>query len=146
MAHFRAAATRPTGRSASSIIPPPLTPSPWSKESNPARDERPADPRKSCRVRFTDSELEEVKSDAETQDLPAAEFVRERILPIARNTSVASVPADFVPFIERTLRYTYMMETKMRDEMASEDRAGEMEKFIASALDLQESVRRGPPR
>ena len=43
-----------------------------------------SDPRKPRGIRFSDSEWEEVKSAAESHQVPVAEFVRERILEIAR--------------------------------------------------------------
>ena len=115
-------------------------PSPGS-ESSPAPDEKPADPRKSRTVRFTDSEWDEVKSAAEAHDLPAAEFVRERMLAIARNPSADAIPTDLVPLIKRTFRYAYMIATKMHDDMAREGRGEEMEKLIADARELQDSLR-----
>ena len=116
-------------------------PSPESN-SNPVRDEPPADPRKSRTVRFTDSEWEEVKAAAEAHGLPTAEFVRERMLAIARNPAAVALPADLVALIERTFRYTYMIATKMHDDMTREGRAEEMEKLIADARQLQASLRR----
>ena len=46
--------------------------------------------------------------------LPVAEFVRDRILEIARGRTVAdpaAIPADLTPLIERTFRYVYMLAT-----------------------------------
>ena len=113
------------------------TPSPGS-EPNPTSTEKQADPRKSRTVRFTDSEWDEVRTAAEAHGLPAAEFVRERMLAVARAPS-----ADLAPLIERTFRYTYMIATKMRDDMDREGRAEEMEKLIDDARKLQDSLRDG---
>ena len=118
------------------------TPSPGS-ESNPTSTEKQADPRKSRTVRFTDSEWDEVRTAAEAHGLPAAEFVRERMLAVARDPSADATPADLAPLIERTFRYTYMIATKMRDDMDREGRAGEVEKLIDDARKLQDSLRDG---
>ena len=66
------------------------------------------DPRKPRGIRFSDSEWEEVKSAAGSRDLPAAEFVRDRIIEIARGRSSAdtsAIPDYLAPLIERTFRY-----------------------------------------
>ena len=71
--------------------------------------------RKPRGIRFSDSEWAEVKQAAETHDVPAAEFVRDTILKIARNPAghaPVSIPTNLTPLIERTFRYTYMLATK----------------------------------
>ena len=116
-------------------------PSPGS-EPSPVRDEKQADPRKSRTVRFTDSEWEEVKAAADEHGLPAAEFVRDRILDLARNPPAAgsvTIPANLLPLIERTFRYTYMLAIRMRDDMTEGGRAKEMEKLVKDAGTLQDS-------
>ena len=47
--------------------------------------DRAEDVRKTRSIRFSDSEWEEVKRAALAHDIPAAEFVRERILALARD-------------------------------------------------------------
>ena len=100
--------------------------------------------RKNRGVRFSDSEWEEVRQAAQSRGITPAEFVRERILELVRNpTAVDSVPisADLVPLIERTFRYTYMLATKMRDDMADQGKAEELERLVSEARALQADLR-----
>ena len=70
-------------------------------------------------IRFPESEWEEVERAALAHDKPAAEFVRERILALARNpegadrapesAAPAPVAASMAPLIERTVRYTWFL-------------------------------------
>ena len=55
--------------------------------------EKAGDARKTRGIRFSESEWEEVKNAAAAHEMPAAEFVRERILALARNPQ----PADRAP-------------------------------------------------
>ena len=71
------------------------------------------------------------------------EFVRDKILELARNPdSVANAPirADLVPLIERTFRYTYMLATKMRDDMIESGHRKELDELINEARELQDSL------
>ena len=122
-------------------------------------DNRPPDPktaasdeqlqgvaRKNRGVRFSDPEWEEVKQAAETAGVTPAEFVRERVLELARDPNGAgsfTVPANLVPLIERTFRYAYMLATKMRDQMIDEGQAEVLENLINEARELQDSLLRG---
>ena len=110
-------------------------------------DEKPTDPRKSRTIRFTDSEWEEVKDVAKRYGLPPAEFVRDRMLAIARTLSESDdatvTLANLAPLIERTFRYAHMLATRMHDDMDAEGRAGEMKKLIEEARKLQESLCEG---
>ena len=56
-----------------------------------------------------------------------------------RNQPGATAPADLAPLIERTFRYTCMIATKMRDDMAGEGSADEMQELIIDARKLQDS-------
>ena len=117
-------------------------------ETGRAHTETPAEARKTRGIRFSDSEWEEVKSAAERNDVPVAEFVRERILELARDPAAADismVPADLVPLIERTFRYTYMLATLRRDELIREGRGGEMDKLVKAARELQHSLQQSVP-
>ena len=79
--------------------------------------------------------------------VPAAEFVRERILAIARNRSdAAAVPADLAPLIERTFRYTHIIVTNMRDDMTREGCAEKMDRLVKDARKLQDSLRGNPSK
>ena len=105
--------------------------------------DRQADARKTRGIRFSDSEWEEVKTAAETHAVPAAEFVREKILDLARNPDGADFTA-VAPLIERMFRYTWMLATLRRDELIREGRGEEIEKLIQEARALQESLLRSP--
>ena len=69
-----------------------------------------------------------------------AEFVRDKILEFARNPdSVANAPisADLVALIKRIFRYTYMLATKMRDDMIESGHRKELDELINEARGLQ---------
>ena len=101
--------------------------------------------RKTRSIRFSESEWEEVRSAALAHDLPASEFVRERILTLVRGSESAGAPVvspSLEPPIERTFRFCYIVATKMRDEMIREGREEELEKLIAQARAVQETLGR----
>ena len=52
------------------------------------------------------------------------------------------VSPSLEPLIERTFRYCYMVATKMRDEMIRDGREEELEKLIAAARAVQETLGR----
>ena len=104
------------------------------------------DARKTRGIRFSESEWEEVKNAAAAHEMPAAEFVRERILELARTPKgavAAPLPAPMAPLIERMFRYTWLLATEKRDAMIRDGRGDELEKLVAEARSLQESLRRG---
>ena len=119
-------------------------------------DNRPPDPetaaageqlqgvaRKNRGVRFSDPEWEEVKQAAETAGITPAEFVRERVLALIRNPAASdsvAVPADLVPLIERTFRYTHMLATRMRDDMIERGERKTLEELIDEARNLQDDL------
>ena len=105
--------------------------------------EKPTDARRTRGIRFSDSEWEEVKTAAERPGMPVAEFVRDRILEIARGGAAAdsaAIPSELAPLIERTFRYVYMLATLRRDELVREGRGDKMEKLVKAARELQESL------
>ena len=109
-------------------------------ENEPGRAE---DNRKTRSIRFSESEWDEVRNAALAHDLPAAEFVRDRILALVRaaeSTDRATVPASMAPLIERMFRYTWFLATEKRDAMLREGREAELEKLVAEARALQESL------
>jgi len=93
-------------------------------------------------IRFSDSEWEGVKAAAELHDVPAAEFVRNKILDAARGPAGAT-PASLAPLIERTFRYAYILATHRHDELIREGRAEEMEKLAKEAQALQDQLQGG---
>ena len=85
-------------------------------------------------------------SAALAHEIPAAEFVRERILALARAPeSVGStpVPPSLAPLIERMFRYTWFLGTEKRGAMVREGRENELDELVAEARVFQESLRRG---
>ena len=105
--------------------------------------ERAEDNRKTRSIRFSESEWEEVRNAALAHDLPAAEFVRERILTLVRGSVSAGAllaPPSLTPQIERMFRYTWFLATEKRDEMIREGREEELEKLVGEARALQESL------
>ena len=105
--------------------------------------EKSGDARKTRGIRFSESEWEEVKRAAAAQQMPAAEFVRERVLALARapeSVEPGSVVASMVPLIERMFRYTWVLATEKRNAMIREGRDDELEKLVAEARAFQESL------
>ena len=106
--------------------------------------ERADDNRKTRSIRFSESEWEEVRNAALAHDLPAAEFVRARILSLVRGSESEGAPAvarPVTPLIERMFRYTWFLATEKRDEMIRDGREEELEKLVGEARSLQESLR-----
>ena len=107
--------------------------------------DRAGDARKTRGIRFSDSEWEEVKGAALAAEIPVAEFVRERILALARDpesAGPAAVPPSLTPLIERMFRYTWFLATEKRDEMVREGRENELGELVETARTLQKSLRR----
>ena len=109
--------------------------------------EKSGDARKTRGIRFSESEWEEVKRAAQDHEMPAAEFVRERILELARAPeSVGPGPAagSMAPLVERMFRYTWFLATEKRGEMLREGRGDEVDKLVAEARAFQKSLHRDP--
>ena len=110
--------------------------------------ERADDNRKTRSIRFSEAEWEEVRNAALAHDLPAAEFVRERVLALVRGSERAVIPAvapSLAPLIERMFRYTWFLATERRDAMVREGREAALEKLVAEARAFQESLNRSAP-
>ena len=110
--------------------------------------EKSGDARKTRGIRFSESEWEEVKRAAAAHEMPAAEFVRERILELARapeSVETSPVAGTLTPLIERMFRYTWFLATERRDAMAREGRADELEKLVAEARAFQKLLRADAP-
>ena len=102
------------------------------------------DNRRTRSIRFSDSEWEEVRNAALAHELPAAEFVREKILALVRAQEGAATPAvapALAPLIERMFRYTWFLATERRDAMLHEGRGEELDRLVAEARTFQESLR-----
>ena len=109
--------------------------------------EKAGDARKTRGIRFSESEWDEVKRAAQADGSPAAEFVRERILALARAQEGAEAgPAapSLAPLIERMFRYTWFLATEKRDAMMREGREKEIDALVAEARAFQDSLREGP--
>ena len=99
--------------------------------------------RKPRAIRFSDSEWDEVKKAAEDRGVPVAEYVRETMLDTARNPVVVgslAIPADLVPLIERTSRYTYMLATKMREDLIHDGQGDKLDYLIEESRKLQDTL------
>ena len=99
--------------------------------------------RKPRAIRFSDLEWDEVKKAAEDRGVPAAEYVRETLLATARNPAVVgslAIPADLVPLIERTFRYTYMLATRMREDLIHDGQGDKLDYLIEEARKLQDTL------
>ena len=106
--------------------------------------EKAGDARKTRGIRFSESEWEEVKNAAAAHKMPAAEFVRETMLALARgpeSADPAPIMASMAPLIERMFRYTWFVATEKRDAMLREGRGEELDRLVAEARSFQESLR-----
>ena len=83
-------------------------------------------------IRFLDPEWERIEAFAEARGLAPAEFVRFATLSAMADNG-ASV-ARLAPLIERTFRTTYLLASRMRDEMLE---AGEEERLDAMIADVR---------
>ena len=109
--------------------------------------EKSGDVRKTRGIRFSESEWEEVKRAAQDHEMPAAEFVRERILALARrpgSVEAGAVAGSMTPLVERVFRYTWFLATEKRDAMVRDGREDEVDKLIAEARAFEQSLRRDP--
>ena len=76
--------------------------------------------------------------------MAAAEFIRFAALDAIEGGAAADEDGDRLdPLIERTFRYSYMMATKMRDDMRAVDRGEELEVLIP---ELRKPVQRNSMR
>ena len=91
--------------------------------------------------RFHASEWERIEACAEARGLSAAEFVRAALRAAMEDGPAASAAADrLAPLIERTFRYSYMVATRMRDDMLADGRDDEMEALVRTARALQDRL------
>jgi len=121
---------------------------PTDPKTGDAKDQQLNAARKNRGVRFSDAEWEEVREAAQTDGITPAEFVRENILALVRNQKAAasvSLPAHLVPIIERTFRYTYIMATKMYDNMIDDRERERLEHLAEEARKLQNTLKNSPP-
>ena len=106
----------------------------------PTQDET----RRTRGIRFPDSEWEAVKTAAESHDVSVAEFVRDKILEIARGRAgadPAAIPGSLAPLIKRTFRYTWLLATHKRDELIQAGLGEEVDELAKEARELRDRSR-----
>ena len=104
------------------------------------------DARRNRTIRFSDSEWEEVRRAAILHDTGPTEFVRDKILALARNAEIgvsSAVAPSLTPMIERMFRYTWFLATEKRDAMVREGREDEVDALVGEARALHDRLRPG---
>ena len=92
-------------------------------------------------IRFHDPEWERIEAFAERRGMAAAEFVRFAALAAIEGGAAADEDGGrLAPLIERTFRYTYMMATRMRDDMRGAGQGEDVEALIRAARELQNGL------
>ena len=92
-------------------------------------------------IRFHDGEWDRIEVFADKRGLAAAEFVRFAALAaMEAGPPAAGAAGRLAPLIERTFRYSYMIATRMRDDMRGAGRGEELEALIRAARELQHEV------
>ncbi len=94
-------------------------------------------------IRFLDPEWQRIEAFADRRGLTGPEFVRFATLAAMEDGPPAVAPGErLAPLIERTFRYTYVIATKMRDDMRGAGQDEELEALIRDARELQDEVLR----
>ena len=92
-------------------------------------------------IRFLEPEWERIEAYAETRGLTGPEFVRFAALAAMETGSPPFAAGDrLAPLIEMTFRATYIIATKMRDEMLDAGRKEELDELVAAARGLQDEI------
>ena len=105
----------------------------------PAVEAGKAETRTAHSIRFLDPEWDRIKAFAEGRGLAPPEFVRFAAL--AAIEDGAGDPAGrLAPLIEGTFRATYMLASRMRDEMLDAGRGEELDALIRTARELQDEL------
>ena len=89
-------------------------------------------------IRFFDSEWERVEAFAEARGLPTAEFVRFAALAAIEDGGNSF--ARLAPLIETTFRGTYVLATRLRDQMLDAGEQDEIDSLVVMARDLQDKL------
>jgi len=89
-------------------------------------------------IRFFEPEWERVEAFAKARGLPAAEFVRFATL--AAIADGGNSVARLAPIIESTFRGTYILATRMRDEMFEAGEREELDALISRAREVQDRL------
>ena len=91
--------------------------------------------------RFHALEWERIEACAEARGMTAAEFVRFAVRAAMEGGAADPGAADrLAPLVERTFRYSYMIATKMRDDLRAEGRDDELEALVRTARALQDEL------
>lgn len=90
-------------------------------------------------IRFLDPEWDRIKAFAEDRGLAPPEFVRFAAL-AAIEDGAGDLAGRLAPLIERTFRATYMLASRMRDEMLDAGRGEELDALIRTARELQDEL------
>ncbi|MYG25504.1 MAG: hypothetical protein F4213_05715 [Boseongicola sp. SB0677_bin_26] len=89
-------------------------------------------------IRFFETEWERIEAFAEERGLTGPEFVRYAVL--AAMADPGETTGRLRPLIEMTFRATYVLVTKMRDDMLDEGREAEIEQLVEGARALQDKL------
>ncbi len=92
-------------------------------------------------IRFLEPEWERIEVFAEARGLTAPEFVRFATL--AAVADGGDSVARLAPLIERTFRTTYILASRLRNEMLDAGEQEELEALIAAARGLQDELLNG---
>ena len=98
-----------------------------------------AETRTAHSIRFLDTEWDRIKAFAEDRGLAPPEFVRFAAL-AAIEDGAGSPAGRLAPLIEVTFRATYMLASRMRDEMLNAGRGEELDVLIRAARELQDEL------
>ncbi|MXW20260.1 MAG: hypothetical protein F4Z95_05595 [Gammaproteobacteria bacterium] len=91
-------------------------------------------------IRFLDPEWERIEKFAEARGLAPAEYVRSATLSAMVDNGVSV--AELSEFIERTFRATYMLASRMRNEMLEAGEKDELDALVADARWVQQKIQR----
>ena len=95
-------------------------------------------------IRFHDTEWKRIEAFAEKRGMAAAEFVWFAALDVMEGGAAADEDGDrLAPLIERTFRYSYMMATKMRNDMRAAGSDEELQALVRAARGQQDEVLSG---
>ena len=92
-------------------------------------------------IRFLEPEWERIEKFAEERGLTGPEFVRFAALEaVAEGRPTSDPVARLAPLIEMTFRGTYIVATKLRDELLDAGRVEELDELVATARALQDEI------
>ncbi len=105
----------------------------------PAVEAGKAETRTAHSIRFLDTEWDRIKAFAEGRGLAPPEFVRFAALAMIED-GARGTAGRFAPLIEVTFRATYMLASRMREEMLDAGRSEELDALIRTARELQDEL------